>query len=101
MYAFAMSSSEKRGAQARLQVAKRAPSESLQKVQRGEMSLDDYLDEATEVALARLKGKLVGEALANVRETLREHIRTNPVVVEMIRQLTGQTPKAELPEPKN
>lgn len=96
-----MSSSNKPGAHARFSVVTRAPSESLQKLQRGEMSLEDYLDEATEVALARVQGKVVGDALANLRETLREHVRTDPNLVEMIRQLTGQTPTTTVAEPKN
>ena len=95
-----MSSSDKRGAQARLQIATRAPSQSLQKLRRGEMSLDEYLDEATELALARVKSKVVGDALKNLRETMREHLRTDPVMVELIRKVTGQTPEPSFEEPK-
>jgi hypothetical protein len=64
------------------------------------MSLDEYLDEATELALARVKGKVVGDALTNLRETMREHLRTDPVMVELIRKVTGQTPEPSFDEPK-
>jgi hypothetical protein len=59
------------------------------------MSLDDYLDERAEAALEHLKGRVSSERLALVRESLREHIRTDPVVVEMIRRLTGRAPALE------
>lgn len=96
-----MPPSEKQGAAATLPSASRAPSESLLRVERGEMSLDDYLDERAEAALEQLKGRISVERLDLVRGSLREHIRTDPVVVEMIRRLTGQTPAPEPPPLKN
>ncbi|MGC4070830.1 MAG: hypothetical protein QM784_40375 [Polyangiaceae bacterium] len=57
------------------------------------MTLDEYLDEATGVAIARVKHLLGPKDLEVLRETLREHVRTDPVVVEMLRQMTGQTPE--------
>lgn len=101
MYASRMPPSDSRGPQAKLQIAKRAPSEALQKLRRGELTLDAYLDEATEVALAKVAGRVVGEALQNLRETLREHIRTDPVMVELLRQLAGHAPNPDSSEPKN
>jgi hypothetical protein len=60
------------------------------------MTLDEYLDEATEVALARVKPLLGDKDLSIVRALLREHASTNPVVVELIREMTGQTPEPTL-----
>jgi hypothetical protein len=65
------------------------------------MSLDDYLDERAEAALEHIKGRIPTERLELVRESLREHIRTDPVVIEMIRRLTGQTPAPEISPLKN
>ncbi len=90
-------SSANRGAPANSQAATRAPSESLQKLKRGELSLDEYLDEAAENALLHVKGRVSPEVLENFRETLRESLRTDPVLVEMVQCLTGQTPQPEPP----
>jgi hypothetical protein len=75
--------------------------DSLQKVRRGEMSLDDYLEERVEHALVHVKGKVSVERLQMLRETVREHLRTDSTVIEMVRQLTGQVPAALTEEPKN
>ena len=83
--------------------AKIAPvdDDSLQKVRRGELSLDEYLEERVERALAHVKGKVSDERLLLLRETVREHLRTDPTVVEMVRLLTGQVPAALTEEPKH
>jgi hypothetical protein len=75
----------------------RSPSESLQRLKRGEISIDDYLDERTEKALDHVRGKVPSEVLATVRSTLREQIRTDPVLVELVRRATGQV-QTPLPE---
>jgi hypothetical protein len=80
---------------AKSQAEVRAPSESLQKLKRGELSLDEYLDAATENALAPLKGRVSADVLDNFRETLRESLRTDPILVELVQRLTGQTPQLE------
>jgi len=79
----------------------RAPSESLQKLRRGEMSLDEYLDEAAEAAIGRFKGILSNQDVEVMRATLREHLRTDPITTEMVRRVTGQTPNSEPPASKN
>lgn len=66
-----------------------APDESLQKLRRGDMSLDDYLEERVEAALAHVKGRVSGERLQMLREVVREQLRTDPVLVEIVRQVTG------------
>lgn len=57
---------------------------------RGEISLDQYLDRRLEQALEHLTGRMSPEQLDFVRDTLREQLRTDPVLVEMIRRATGQ-----------
>jgi hypothetical protein len=68
-------------------------SEAVRRLDRGEITLDDYLDERAEDALAHLKGKLPESTLANLRFVLREKLRTDPVLVEAVRRSTGMTPK--------
>lgn len=64
--------------------------EALQRLHRGEVSLDQYLDEQVERALALVKGRISDDRLAIVRRILHDTIRTDPVVVEVIRRATGQ-----------
>jgi hypothetical protein len=56
---------------------------------RGEISLDQYLDRRVEQALDHIAGKISAEQLDFVRATLREQLHTDPVLVEMIRRATG------------
>jgi hypothetical protein len=72
----------------------------LERVRSGELTPEEYIDHATEVALEAYRGKVTGEMLDIVRETLREHLRTDPVMVEQLRQLTGKT-VSPFPSPKN
>ena len=67
--------------------------ESLHKLRSGELSLDEYLDERVEQAVAHLAGRVDSARLEQIRELLREEVRTDPVLVEMVRQATGRTPE--------
>lgn len=78
-----------------------ARDESLEKLQRGEMSLDEYLDEQVEAALAMVKGRISGERLDLVREVIRESLRTDPVMVELVHRATGQVSVANSGEVKH
>jgi len=64
--------------------------EALQRLHRGEVSLDQYLDEQVERALALAKGRISDDRLAIVRRILNDTIRTDPAVIEVIRRATGQ-----------
>ncbi|MGC4067239.1 MAG: hypothetical protein QM784_21875 [Polyangiaceae bacterium] len=77
-----------------------APSDMLQRVRSGEVSVEEYIDHATEMALETYRGKVTGEMLEIVRQSLREHLRTDPVMLEQLRQLTGQS-VSNSPEPTN
>ena len=68
--------------------------ELLERVQRGEVQLDAYLDVRVNDAVGHLEGKLSPEQLDFVREELREQLRNDPVLIELVRRATGQTPEA-------
>jgi hypothetical protein len=63
----------------------------LDRLTRGEISLDDYLDARVSEAVQHLQGKLSSEQLSFVRQTLRDELATDPVLVELVRQATGKT----------
>jgi hypothetical protein len=85
--------SGRQGGPAKLQVVAPTESESARKVKRGEMSLDEYLDERAEEGLAHLKGKVADSTLETVRFVLREKLRTDPGLVEAVKRATGMTPQ--------
>ena len=65
-----------------------APSEALQQLERGEISLDQYLDVRVNEAVSHLAQKLAPEQLEFVRGTLREQLSSDPVLVELVRRAT-------------
>jgi hypothetical protein len=66
---------------------------SLERLRRGDMSLDEYLDEQVELAIGQLPFKLTHVRIAELRVALRETLRTDPVMTELIEQVTGQSPQ--------
>jgi hypothetical protein len=54
------------------------------------MTLEQYLNERVEKSLAHIKGKVPDDLLEQIRETVREKLRTDPVLVESVRHVTGQ-----------
>jgi hypothetical protein len=69
----------------------------LDRVQRGEVRLDAYLDVRVDDAVGHLEGKLSPEQLEFVKEELREQLRSDPVLMELVRRTTGQSPQADEP----
>jgi hypothetical protein len=67
--------------------------ELLERVQRGEVHLDAYLDVRVNDAVGHLQGKLSPEQLEFVKEELREQLRNDPVLIELVRGATGQSPE--------
>jgi hypothetical protein len=64
-------------------------SELLQRLKRGEISVEEYLEAKVETAIARL-GPLVTDAQrGTVREALREHVLADPGVAERVRRLVS------------
>jgi len=67
-------------------------SDALEKVRSGELSLDQYLDGRVQEAVQHLVGKLSPEQLDFVRETLREQLSSDPVLVELVQRSVGSQP---------
>ena len=68
------------------------PSEALGRLERGEIRLDQYLDQSVDAAVSHLSGKLPKEQLDFVRTTLREEMAHDPVLVELVKRTTGAVP---------
>jgi hypothetical protein len=62
---------------------------ALGQLQRGEISVEQYLDTRVEQALEHLQSKLSSEQLDFVRNNLREQLASDPVLVELVRRATG------------
>jgi hypothetical protein len=69
--------------------------ELLEQVQRGEIRLDAYLDVRVANAVGHLEGKLSPEQLEFVKDELREQLRSDPVLIELVRRATGQSPETQ------
>jgi len=71
-------------------------SAALSSLQRGELSLDQYLDGRVNDATSHLVGKLSPEQLAFVKQSLRDQLATDPVLTELVQRATGSAPAPEL-----
>jgi hypothetical protein len=58
-------------------------------LERGEISVDQYLDARVESAVAPLLPRLSPEQLEFVRAELRSSLTTDPVLVELVRKTTS------------
>ena len=61
----------------------------LQRLDAGTLSVDEYLDLQVNEAVAHLEGKLPANQLQFVRESLREQLSEDPVLVELVRRTTA------------
>ena len=61
---------------------------------RGEIGVDEYLDERVTEAIAPLAGKLPADRMAWLRGMLREQLEADPVLSERVRQVTRRVPQA-------
>jgi len=71
-----------------------AGSDAFLALERGELSVEQYLDARVEVAVAPLVSKLSPEQLEFVRGELRTSLETDPVLVELVQKTTGTTSRA-------
>jgi hypothetical protein len=71
-------------------------SAALSSLQRGELSLDQYLDGRVSDATSHLAGKLSPEQLDFVKQSLREQLVTDPVLVELVQRTTGASPASSI-----
>jgi hypothetical protein len=86
------------GGGATFQVERRAEVEAtsgsglLDRLERGELSVDQYLDGRVDEALAPFENKLPAEKLEFMRSALRAELETDPVLVELVRRATEGVP---------
>ncbi|HET7540372.1 MAG TPA: hypothetical protein VFK05_10895 [Polyangiaceae bacterium] len=71
-------------------------SSALAKLQRGELSLDQYLDGRVSDATSHLVGKLSPDQLEFVKQSLRDQMATDPVLIDLVQRTTGTVPASEL-----
>lgn|SRR5450432_2990487 len=71
-------------------------SAALSSLQRGEVSLDQYLDGRVSDATRHLAGKISPDQLEFVKQSLREQLATDPVLVELVQRTTGSALASEL-----
>jgi hypothetical protein len=67
-------------------------SELLSRLERGEISVDAYVQARLEEAVRPLEGRVSPEQLKVVREVLSQELETDPVVVELLRRATAGAP---------
>jgi hypothetical protein len=63
--------------------------DALARLERGEIGVDAYLDARVTDAVQHLAGKLSSEQLEFVKSSLKEQLRTDPVLTELVRRATG------------
>jgi hypothetical protein len=71
-------------------------SAALASLQRGELTLDQYLDGRVTDATSHLVGKLSPDQLEFVKQSLRDQIATDPVLIELVQRTTGTAATSEL-----
>jgi len=67
------------------------PSVDLARLERGEISLDQYLEARVGEATSHLQS-MPPDQLAFIRQSLREQMETDPVLIELVRRATGAIP---------
>jgi len=66
-----------------------ASSDAFAALERGELSVEQYLDARVEGAVAPLVSRLSPEQLEFVRAELRSALETDPVLIELVRKSTS------------
>jgi hypothetical protein len=62
------------------------------RLQRGEIGVEEYLDQRVNHAVEHLSNKLSSDQLEFVKSSLRDQLRTDPVLLELVRRATGSVP---------
>ena len=70
-------------------------SEMLCRLQRREITLEQYLDHCAEEAVAHLKGLVDTERLKFIQSMIRDQMATNPVMIRYVQQTTGLSPQVD------
>jgi hypothetical protein len=74
-----------------------SPSGPLARLERGEISVDQYLDARVEEAVEPLVKRLAPETLDFVRKSLRIELSTDPVLIELVKRATAAVPSSTDP----
>jgi len=76
------------------ETAAAAPAGALARLERGEIGLEQYFDARVAEATAHLAGRMSAEQLEFVKQTLREELSSDPVLVELLQRATGRAASA-------
>jgi hypothetical protein len=68
-------------------------SEMLCRLQRGEITLGEYLDHRAEEAVEHLKGLVDPERLKFIQSMIRDQMTSDPVLIQYLKQATGINPE--------
>jgi hypothetical protein len=64
----------------------------LDRLKRGEIDIERYLDAQVDAAVAHVEGPLGQAQLDFIKGVLREQLASDPVLVELLRRATGSLP---------
>jgi len=67
------------------------PASPLGRLRAGEVDVHGYIDLRVDEATRSLRG-LSAEEIDAIKSTLRDQLRTDPALVDLVREATGQTP---------
>jgi hypothetical protein len=65
---------------------------ALERLGRGEISVDQYLDVRVADAVQHLEGRVPAAQMDFIRSALRDSLAADPVVAELVRRATGAVP---------
>ncbi|HEU4411102.1 MAG TPA: hypothetical protein VFS43_37965 [Polyangiaceae bacterium] len=66
-----------------------------ERVRSGELSLEGYLDLRVDEATRHLEGKLGVSDLSEIRSALKDQLRSDPALRELVKAATGSAPAQE------
>lgn len=81
-----------RGAGASASAVETSATGLLERLERGELTLDQYLDFRVDEAIAPFASRLPSEKLEFLRSSLRAELESDPVLVELVRHV-HETPR--------
>ncbi len=73
------------------QPAQSAPTGALERLRAGQTDLNGYLDQKVSEATSHLQGMRASE-IDEIRSILRDELASDPALVELVQQATGQAP---------
>ena len=83
----------KNGAPAPVDATASSGSEALQRLKRGELTLDQYLHVVVERNVAHIRGLVPSEQLEDIKGVLRAELASSPALIDLVRTATGLDPQ--------